>query len=265
MRFDVLKIVAAGMATALMVLPWGAAAQAQTGDDAAKRQALLAAYPGLFAFDGNAIVWDDGTRMTWDDGAVRSPAELIADPDIEDMFAYAYPLAAAGDLAPQPDSDPGRIRNEAFFKQLYGGSAGAVESQLTTLDWAGSDTLRVTTALGVAERLEAVAAELEALGPAYQKYLVAPGGGFSWRTIAGTSQLSVHAFGAAVDINTDHADYWRWTEAVNGGPVAFKNRIPLQIVAIFEKYGFIWGGRWYHYDTMHFEFRPELLNHAQMR
>ncbi|MDD5211432.1 MAG: M15 family metallopeptidase, partial [Sulfuricurvum sp.] len=25
------------------------------------------------------------------------------------------------------------------------------------------------------------------------------------------------------------------------------------------KYGFIWGGRWYHYDTMHFEYRPELL------
>ena len=26
-----------------------------------------------------------------------------------------------------------------------------------------------------------------------------------------------------------------------------------------EKHGFIWGGRWYHYDTMHFEYRPELL------
>ncbi|MDP3291618.1 MAG: M15 family metallopeptidase, partial [Sulfuricurvum sp.] len=24
-------------------------------------------------------------------------------------------------------------------------------------------------------------------------------------------------------------------------------------------HGFIWGGRWYHYDTMHFEYRPELL------
>jgi type I restriction enzyme R subunit len=24
-------------------------------------------------------------------------------------------------------------------------------------------------------------------------------------------------------------------------------------VQIFEKRGFIWGGKWYHYDTMHFE------------
>ena len=28
---------------------------------------------------------------------------------------------------------------------------------------------------------------------------------------------------------------------------------------IFEKHGFIWGGRWYHYDTMHFEYRPEMI------
>ena len=32
-----------------------------------------------------------------------------------------------------------------------------------------------------------------------------------------------------------------------------------KIVEIFERHGFIWGGKWYHYDTMHFEYRPELL------
>lgn len=26
-----------------------------------------------------------------------------------------------------------------------------------------------------------------------------------------------------------------------------------------ERHGFIWGGRWYHYDTMHFEYRPEMI------
>ncbi len=33
----------------------------------------------------------------------------------------------------------------------------------------------------------------------------------------------------------------------------------MQIVRIFEKHGFIWNGYWYHFDTMHFEYRPELL------
>jgi hypothetical protein len=45
----------------------------------------------------------------------------------------------------------------------------------------------------------------------------------------------------------------------------FVNRIPLEIVAIFERHGFIWGGKWSHYDTMHFEYRPELLDAGQPR
>ena len=31
------------------------------------------------------------------------------------------------------------------------------------------------------------------------------------------------------------------------------------VIDTFEKYGFIWGRKWYHYDAMHFEYRPELL------
>ena len=37
---------------------------------------------------------------------------------------------------------------------------------------------------------------------------------------------------------------------------------PWEIVLIFEKYGFIWGGKWHHYDTVHFEYRPEMLSSA---
>ena len=44
-----------------------------------------------------------------------------------------------------------------------------------------------------------------------------------------------------------------------GKALVYHNQIPMDIVRIFEKHGFIWGGKWYHYDTMHFEYRPELL------
>ena len=30
-------------------------------------------------------------------------------------------------------------------------------------------------------------------------------------------------------------------------------------VDAFEAEGFIWGGRWYHFDSLHFEYRPELI------
>jgi hypothetical protein len=31
-------------------------------------------------------------------------------------------------------------------------------------------------------------------------------------------------------------------------------------VKIFLEENFIWGGHWDRYDTMHFEYRPELIN-----
>ena len=34
---------------------------------------------------------------------------------------------------------------------------------------------------------------------------------------------------------------------------------PAALVRAFERQGFIWGGKWFFFDTMHFEYRPELL------
>jgi len=31
----------------------------------------------------------------------------------------------------------------------------------------------------------------------------------------------------------------------------------------FEHHGFIWGGKWWHFDTMHFEYRPEIIAYAK--
>jgi hypothetical protein len=35
--------------------------------------------------------------------------------------------------------------------------------------------------------------------------------------------------------------------------------IPLPVVQAFERQGFVWGGKWLFFDTMHFEYRPEIL------
>jgi hypothetical protein len=75
--------------------------------------------------------------------------------------------------------------------------------------------------------------------------------------------MSMHSFGMTIDINVSYSNYWRWSvrDKSEDSPtlIPYKNRIPVEIVEIFEKHGFIWGGKWYHYDTMHFEYRPELL------
>lgn len=247
----------------LMLLPHAAAAQVADGvDQVAAKAALLAAYPGLFEISGNTLRWSDGTTMVWDDGEIRSAAELIKSPDIEDMFHYVYPPAGTAIHAPAQDFDPGRIRNEAFFKKLYGASSGAVRQHLARLDWLpklGNARLQVTSVLGIDKRLATISDALQQLPANLSRFGLAPGGAFNWRVVAGADGLSMHAFGAAIDINVAASDYWRWHRPDAAGRIAYRNRIPLPVVALFERHGFIWGGRWYHFDTMHFEYRPELL------
>ncbi len=222
---------------------------------------LLRAYPDfLVGATADSLFWNDGERMLYDDGREKTGLQKLESPDLEDQMSQSYPKN--GGTNP-PENDAGRIRSELFFKKMYGQTKQAVEANLTEIRWLPnrSDTrLRVTNINGVAEKLQAISNELDSL-PELLKYLEKPGGTFVWRNIRGTARLSNHSFGNAVDINVGQSDYWQWACNCTEEAVfpAYKNRIPRQIVAIFEKYGFIWGGNWRHFDTMHFEYRPELL------
>jgi hypothetical protein len=225
-----------------------------------ERLALLeAAYPeAVKERTATKLVMANGASLTIDDGREKSHAEKLADADIEDMLSQIYPLGKCVTGVPARNADPGRIRNEAFFRAVYGETEPNAASGLTTINWFGTK-IRFTR-IGRAHRaLEAVERDLAELPMRFRRYLVPSAGTFNWRPIAGTRRLSVHSFGAAIDINTKYADYWRWSGGKPGDVPAYRNRIPAEIVEIFERHGFIWGGRWYHYDTMHFEYRPAII------
>lgn len=225
---------------------------------------LLAAYPDhLVAMEGNDLIWRDGTRMPIDDGQGKKPfTEWLARPDLEDMLQQPYPAGAPGH-PPAPGEDPGRARNAQFFDKMYGDCRkGEVTPRLKDVVWLPKKQgtrLKMTTVNGVAARLEAVSRALDALPATFDAHLWPVAGTYHCRTIAGTDRISAHGHGIAIDIAIGKADYWRWTKAGAAGPPAYRNRIPAEIVRIFEAEGFIWGGRWSHFDTMHFEYRPELL------
>ncbi|MGC2071537.1 MAG: M15 family metallopeptidase, partial [Pseudolabrys sp.] len=122
----------------------------------------------------------------------------------------------------------------------------------------GGGKIAITAVNGVVSALENVSRELDEMPDQFVKYLVPTGGTYNCRRIAGSRARSMHANGAAIDISTKFADYWRW-DSTDWTQPRWRNRIPIEIVRIFEKQGFIWGGYWYHFDTMHFEYRPELL------
>jgi hypothetical protein len=222
------------------------------------------AYPDQFAgIEGSDLVWRDGTRMAISDGRGDKSFETMLDrPDIDDMFAEPY-RPGPPDHRPAVNEDPGRVRHEPLFRKMYGDCRkGGVEAHLKKVAWMPSrhgGSVLFTNVNGAADRLEAVIRDLEKLPPDMTKYLVPSAGTLNCRVIAGTSRMSMHAYGAAIDISTRYTDYWLWAKAPKAGPIPYRNRIPYAIVEIFERHGFIWGGKWYHYDTMHFEYRPELL------
>jgi len=218
------------------------------------------------------VLWKDGTCMPiYDENAQKSTSEKLNNPSLADHMEQIY---VAGKLDGVPQGDPGRIRYEPFFRKMYGMYLEEVEGHLEEIDWmpkifgAGTYKLKATRVNNLHEKLRRISEELEKLvlcKPHYIIFLVRPGGTFNWRCIANTTRISAHSFGMTIDINFYQTHYWQWDLAREGAaiseesPLVYRNTVPHEIISIFEKYGFIWGGKWHHYDTQHFEYRPELF------
>jgi hypothetical protein len=223
---------------------------------------LVAAYPNALAgHDAKALYWRDGTVMPVADGAEsKTFPDLLRQASIVDQFRFSYPRGPL-EKPPAADVDPGRFRDTAFFIKMYGDCRlGEVSPHLVSVDWLPktlSKSIRITSLNGVDAQLRAVSAEIDALPEKIKRAAYPIAGTYNCRAVADTGQPSPHGYGIAIDLNTAFSDYWYWRP--HDGPIIYRNRMPAEIVAIFEKHGFIWGGKWYHFDTMHFEYRPELL------
>jgi hypothetical protein len=224
---------------------------------------LVRAYPDkIRAHDNEFLILRNGVKLQISDGRTNKTfEELLEEPDIDDMFYARYPLGAEP-AQPARNIDPGRVRFEPLFVAMYGDcSKNEVAKNLRTIRWLpkhAGGSVAVTAANDVATALEGVSHELDELPDDLIKYVKPLAGSYNCRKIAGTKLKSMHAYGAAVDINIRYANYWRWAKGKQ--EALWRNQIPTKIVRIFEKHGFIWGGYWYHYDTMHFEYRPELMD-----
>jgi len=242
------------------------AAPAQAGD---VLDTLVAVYPdSLAARDGNTLMFRNGVRL--DAGVLHGTeplGSLLAHPSIRDQFVLRYPQ---GEPATRPAAgfDPGRFRNRAFFDALYGDCRkGEVAKNLVSVAWlpqSWGKPVQVTRVNGVAAQLRAVSDEIDRLPPAVRRAAWPVEGEYDCRNVADDGQPSMHAYGAAVDLNLHYSDYWLWNQGRNAQAIPWRNRMPEAIVDAFERHGFIWGGRWYHYDTMHFEYRPELLTQRDL-
>ena len=218
---------------------------------------LMKCYPSFVkGYKDGKLLLSDGSEMVYDDQREKSFEEKLDDADPEDMFAFVYNLKSP---TPEYLQDAGRSRCEQLFKKMYGASSDEVKKNLVNVDWFGQ-TVQFTKVNGADEHLKAVEAELKQ-HPEFNKYFRSEGT-FYWRPVRGAKRLSAHSYGMTIDIGGDFKTYWLWANPDAGETtrnIKYQNKMPMEIVKIFEKHGFIWGGRWYHYDTMHFEYRPEIL------
>lgn len=204
--------------------------------------------------------------------------------DVASLFMIPYDFGVIPLPEVRKNHDPGRLRLESLNRAVFGDSEKEVQTHLVKIHFLTQE-IEFQSKLGAAAQLEQVSRELielattnaevkKFLTPFITKKYKLDGMTFKWRNIAGTNRLSAHSFATAIDLLTNYpAQYWLWDEEkihpekAKLGEIAYKYDhfipsqtpyIPSEIVNTFEKHGFIWGGKWNHYDTMHFEYRPEL-------
>ncbi|WP_346936188.1 M15 family metallopeptidase [Clostridium sp.] len=208
------------------------------------------------------IITVSGKKILYDDKQSKDFNGKMDNADIQDILEDIYPLSMPDKLL-DINRDPGRFRNYNLLNEVYGGSEREVSSNLIGVP-SPYKNYQFNKNNGAAESLKKAMEELKqlSLGNAAVSSLLNPvNGTFNYRVISGTGKLSPHAYGIAIDINSNPSDYWKWASREAGEKRMLS--YPKELIDVFEKNNFVWGGKWGHFDILHFEYRPEILIKAR--
>ncbi len=195
-------------------LPEGNALLISTGQ--ASPQSLRKPIARVVGGDASIQALDAVARFGLDPGAQQTAYVVGSIADAVGVFNYT--VLGGGRIAPDP---------------------AWVRSHITTapVPILGS----VTCNKLIIPQLQAALLEIEDRGLADEIHPDEYAGCYYPRFIAGTTQLSNHSFGLALDLN------------VPGNQRGTVGEMDRTVVSIFKKWGFAWGGDWNYTDPMHFE------------
>jgi len=208
------------------------------------------------------IIMKSGKKIIYDDKKEKNHEVKLTNPDLQDMLEQDYPLEKNTEIMDK-NFDPGRARHYELLSEVYGNSKGAIEKNLASLKY-GYTNYQFNKQNNANASLEAALKELMPLAKSRSdigSILYPASGTFNYRVISGTGRLSPHSYGIAIDLKSDKRDYWKWSSEKAG-----KERLsdyPKELVEAFEKNNFVWGGKWGHFDILHFEYRPEIILKAR--
>ncbi|MBC2582554.1 M15 family metallopeptidase [Clostridium sp. DJ247] len=208
------------------------------------------------------LIMKSGGKIIYDDKRVKNAEQKLENPDLQDMLEQIYPLHCVNKIMDK-NFDPGRYRVYNLLREVYGGSKQKIESNLVSVNL-GYKSFQFNKEGKASEALKNVMKELVTLTKEKNNigaYLFPCSGTFNYRLISGTNRLSPHSFGIAIDLARNKRDYWKWASKEEG-----EKRLasyPKEIVEVFERNNFVWGGKWQHFDILHFEYRPEIILKAR--
>jgi hypothetical protein len=154
------------------------------------------------------------------------------------------------------ERNPPRWPKEADAPEFYGHSDGSAKweaENLVTFDapytlyMDGTPVNRIRCHKKVADSLKRILSKIQALYDSQEKRRAAGvdqyDGCHNYRSVRGATHLSMHAYGAAIDLDSAH------------NPLgATHGTMPAEVVAIFKAEGWRWGGDYSgRKDWMHFE------------
>jgi len=222
-----------------------------------------------FILNGLVFYWSGGRLL---------PESLRNEEKIYDPYKfYDYPLSMPEELI-----IPGKRElilrdlrgsvpvNTAFLDALYGGASySEIKKNIESIRFFGFNVHAHKKIIPLLKEIEEEILNLKGEDDATERFIenLKSIDSLSWRNVENTVNRSLHSYGIAIDFMPRRTGgrqlYWAWTRHQNTQwyRVPYEKRwmIPEEIVGIFERYGFVWGGKWVFYDNMHFEYRPELL------
>jgi hypothetical protein len=251
-------------------------------------EALVSAYPdrvtGVAFRDDDWALLMDGRWYYWAHGRIlpeeeRSQWEQYEALRFEDYFLGGLPPIPRFDeenaarllTAIREEEAHSPERWDGFLDQLFqAGTRPEAVSHIVVVNFLGFP-VEVHERIAPALKNAALACDaLRARDPAVRAFFAALKeiDGFNYRDIAGTKSRSYHGYGLAIDmIPKSYAGkqtYWRWSAGWmdDWWAIPYEKRwmVPQAVVSAFEDNGFVWGGKWLFFDTMHFEYRPEILS-----
>jgi len=250
--------------------PAAALAQERVQDDPRARAFVEAYRPFIDSVsyrNGDVVFSVGGSDVHFEDGRLLEASRLHRRESCDPVF-YRYPLEPLT-RAPVPAEEfPTSCRDVAEI--LWGRTESEARRHASGVRFLDR---RMFVNDVIHAPLAAVERELRDLAtrdPAVAEWIAEIEITYSFidRDIASSDTPSYHAWGLAFDLVPKSYEgrhvYWRWSRALDRQgwqeiPLEERWSPPAAAIEVFERHGFVWGGKWGYFDAIHFEYRPEIL------